>query len=181
MSRIGRMPIVKPEEVAVTVTPDNVVEVVGKLGKLSQKVDKLIKVEVKDNEIVLTRANDGGEAKSKHGLYRMLVANMITGVHEGFKKSLTINGVGYKVQKQANKIVMNVGYSHPVEFYETQDVTFDCPDALTIVVKGISKHQVGEMAAKIRSSRPVEPYHGYGVRYTDEVVVRKVGKVSGKK
>ncbi|NCB48291.1 MAG: 50S ribosomal protein L6 [Clostridia bacterium] len=181
MSRIGRMPIVIPVGVTLTVDGDNVVHVNGKLGSLSQKVDRQIKLELNSNEVVLTRSNESSDAKAKHGLYRMLVANMVTGVSEGFKKTLIINGVGYKAQKQGNKIVLNVGYSHPVEMVEENGITFECPDALSIVVKGISKEDVGEVASKIRSIRPVEPYHAYGVRYKDEVVVRKVGKVSGKK
>jgi len=181
MSRIGRMPIVIPEGVTLTIDSDNVVHVNGKLGTLSQKVDKQIKVELTGNEAILTRSNESSEAKAKHGLYRMLVANMVTGVHEGFKKTLVINGVGYKVQKQGNKVIFNVGFSHPVEMVEGNGITFECPDLLTVVVKGISKENVGEIASKIRSIRPVEPYHAYGVRYKDEVVIRKVGKVSGKK
>jgi large subunit ribosomal protein L6 len=181
MSRIGRKPIMIPEGVSVTVDPDNTVHVSGKLGSMSQKVDKLIKVKVEGNEVLLTRNDDETETKSKHGLYRMLVANMVKGVHDGFKKTLVINGVGYKVAKQGDKIVLNIGFSHPVEVKEENGITFDCPDTLTIVVKGANKDEVGEMASKIRGFKPVEPYHAYGIRYSNEVVVRKVGKISGKK
>ena len=111
----------------------------------------------------------------------MLIANMVKGVSEGFSKSITINGIGYKVTKQGKKIVMNIGYSHPVEVEEIEGITLECPDATTILVKGISKEAVGQFAAMIRGIKPVEPYHAYGIRYTDEVVIRKVGKVSGKK
>ena len=181
MSRIGKRPIVIPEGVTFTVDSANVVHVSGKLGEMSQKVDKLVKVEVNGNEANLSISSESSEAKAKHGLYRMLLANMVEGVHKGFTKTLIINGVGYKVQKQGNKIVLNAGFSHPVEVVEENGVTFECPDLLTINVKGISKDNVGEMASKIRSIRPVEPYHAYGIRYKDEVVIRKVGKVSGKK
>jgi large subunit ribosomal protein L6 len=181
MSRIGRMPIAIPNGVEVKVDSNNLVTVTGKLGTLSREVDKLIKVEVKDNEVIVTRPNDSNDCKAKHGLYRMLIANMIKGVSEGFSKSLVINGVGYKVQKQGNKIVLNVGFSHPVEVQEVPGITLECPDATTIVVKGISNETVGQFTAKIRGIRPVEPYHAYGIRYNDEVVIKKVGKVSGKK
>ena len=181
MSRIGRMPIVIPNGVNVNVDKDNVVSVDGKLGRLSQNVDKLIKVEVKDGHVVLTRPNDLPDTKAKHGLYRMLVANMVKGVSEGFSKTLIINGVGYKVIKQGNKVVMSLGFSHPVEIVEEDGITLETPDATTLVVKGTNKELVGQYAAKVRGLRPVEPYHAYGIRYKDEVVIKKVGKVSGKK
>ena len=181
MSRIGRMPIVVPQGVTVNVDENNLVTVTGKLGTLTQQVANIIKIEQKDGELVLTRPNDSNEAKAKHGLYRMLIANMVKGVSEGFSKSITINGIGYKVTKQGKKIVMNIGYSHPVEVEEIEGITLECPDATTILVKGISKEAVGQFAAMIRGIKPVEPYHAYGIRYTDEVVIRKVGKVSGKK
>lgn len=181
MSRIGRMPVVIPNGVNVTIDNDNVVTVEGKLGKLSQRVDKVINVEVKDGHVVLTRPNDLPDTKAKHGLYRMLVANMVHGVSEGFSKTLNINGVGYKVTKQGNKVVMNLGFSHPVEIVEEEGITLETPDATTLVVKGINKELVGQYAAKVRGLRPVEPYHAYGIKYSDEVVIKKVGKVSGKK
>ncbi len=181
MSRIGRMPVVIPNGVNVTIDNDNVVTVEGKLGKLSQKVDKVINVEVKDGHVVLTRPNDLSDTKAKHGLYRMLVANMVHGVSEGFSKTLNINGVGYKVAKQGNKVVLNLGFSHPVEIVEEEGITLETPDATTLVVKGINKELVGQYAAKVRGLRPVEPYHAYGIKYSDEVVIKKVGKVSGKK
>jgi large subunit ribosomal protein L6 len=181
MSRIGRLPVEIPNGVTVSVDAENVVTVNGKLGTLNQKVDKVIKVEVKDNQVVLTRPNDTPDVKAKHGLYRVLVNNMVKGVTEGFAKTIIINGVGYKASKQGNKVVMNIGFSHPVELVETDGITLECPDATTLVVKGISKEAVGQYAAKVRGIKPVEPYHAYGLRYSDEVVVRKVGKVSGKK
>ena len=174
MSRIGRLPVEIPNGVTVTVDENNNVLVNGKLGSLSQKVDKVIKVEVKDNQVVLTRPNDTPDVKAKHGLYRVLINNMVKGVTEGFAKTIIINGVGYKV-------VLNIGFSHPVELVEEDGITLECPDMTTLVVKGISKEKVGLYAAKVRGIKPVEPYHAYGLRYSDEVVVRKVGKVSGKK
>lgn len=181
MSRIGRMPVVVPDGVSVSVDSNNLVTVSGKLGTLSQVVDKLIKVEVKDNEVILTRPNDQSETKAKHGLYRMLVHNMVEGVSNGFKKTLVINGVGYRATKQGNKVVLNLGFSHPVEVEEEEGIKLECPDATTVVVSGISKEKVGQFAARVRGLRPVEPYHAYGIRYDNEVVIRKVGKVSGKK
>lgn len=181
MSRIGRLPVEIPNGVTVSVDAENVVTVNGKLGTLTQKVDKVIKVEVKDNQVVLTRPNDTPDVKAKHGLYRVLINNMVKGVTEGFSKTIIINGVGYKATKQGNKVVMNIGFSHPVELVEIDGITLECPDATTLVVKGISKEAVGQYAAKIRGIKPVEPYHAYGLRYSDEHVVRKVGKVSGKK
>lgn len=181
MSRIGRMPIEVPNGVTVNVNDENVVTVTGKLGTLTQKVDKLIKVEVNNNVVTLSRPNDSSDCKAKHGLYRMLVANMIKGVSDGFSKSLVINGVGYKAVKQGNKVVLSLGLSHTIDVEEESGISLECPDASTVVVKGISKEQVGQFAAKIRSLRPVEPYHAYGIRYSDEVVIKKVGKVSGKK
>ncbi len=181
MSRIGRLPVEIPQGVNVQVDSNNLVTVSGKLGTLSQKVDKLIKVEVKDNQVVLTRPNDENEVKAKHGLYRVLINNMVKGVTEGYSKTLVINGVGYKATKQGNKVVLNLGFSHPVELVEEEGITLDCPDMTTVVVKGNDKEKVGQYAAMVRGIKPVEPYHAYGIKYQDEYVVRKVGKVSGKK
>ncbi len=181
MSRIGRLPVDIPNGVNVTVDDNNLVTVSGKLGTLTQVVDRVIKVENKDNQIVLTRPNDSNDVKAKHGLYRVLINNMVKGVTEGFSKTIIINGVGYKATKQGNKVILNIGFSHPVELLEEEGITLECPDATTLVVKGISKEQVGQYAAKVRGIKPVEPYHAYGLKYGDEVVIRKVGKVSGKK
>ena len=139
---------------------------------------------------MLVAGDDKKETNAKHGLYRVLVNNMVKGVTEGFKKTIIVNGVGYKVQKQGNKVVMNIGFSHPVEIVEENGITLESSidgwsqeqmKATTVVVKGISKEAVGQYAAMVRGIKPVEPYHAYGLRYDDEVVVRKVGKVSGKK
>ncbi len=181
MSRIGRLPVVVPEGVKVEIANDNTVTVTGKLGTLSQNIGKLIVAKQENNEVVLTRINESNEAKAQHGLYRMLIHNMVVGVSQGFSKSVVINGVGYKATKQGNKVVMSIGFSHPVELLEENGIKLDCPSATEIVVSGISKEAVGQYAAKIRDIRPVEPYHAYGIKYKDEVVVRKEGKTSGKK
>lgn len=180
MSRIGKLPITIPAGINVSVDAENVVTVSGSKGKLSQKVSPVINVAIENGQVVLTRKDDTNESNAMHGLYRALIHNMVEGLAHGFKKSLTVNGVGYKVTKQGNKIVMNIGYSHPVEVVEENGVTLSVPSATEIVVEGINKEAVGAMAAKIRAIKPIEPYHGYGIRYTDEVVSLKEGKASGK-
>ena len=180
MSRIGNAKITLPAGVTVTVN-DNVITVKGPKGTLSQSYDPIITPNVEGNVVSFTRANDEGPTKAKHGLYRALTFNMVKGVTEGFEKGLVINGVGYKVAKQGNKIVMNVGFSHPVEIAEEAGITLECPSATEIKVKGIDKEKVGQVAAKIRSVREPEPYHAYGIRYSDEVIERKVGKAAGSK
>ncbi len=180
MSRIGNAHIAIPAGVTV-VAQDNVLTVKGPKGTLSQVYDPIITPNVENNEIVFTRANDEGPTKAKHGLYRALCANMVKGVTEGFKKSLIVNGVGWKVSKQGKKIVMNIGFSHPVEVEEIDGITLDCPSQTEITVSGIDKEKVGQFAAIIRGYREPEPYHGYGIRYSDEVIERKVGKAAGAK
>lgn len=180
MSRIGRLPIAIPNGVTVNVE-NGIVTVKGKLGELSQKVDSCISIAVNENEVVLTRNSEVKEVKAKHGLYRALIFNMVKGVSEGYTKVVVAKGVGYRVQKQGNKIVLSIGYSKPVEIEEIEGIKLDTKDADKIVVSGINKEMVGQVAAKIRSLRPVEPYHGYGLRYEDEVVIRKEGKKAGKK
>ncbi len=180
MSRIGKLPIALPAGVTVNVDAENVVTVSSSKGTLTQKVSKLLKVNVEATQIVVEKTVDTTEANAMHGLYRTLINNMVEGVTKGFKKSLTVNGVGFKVAKQGNKIVMNLGLSHPVEVVEENGVILNVPSVTEIVVEGISKEAVGAMAAKIRAIRPVEPYHGYGIRYTDEKVSLKEGKSSGK-
>ena len=180
MSRIGRLPVVIPNGVEVNVD-NNVITVKGKLGELSQNIDSCINVKVDANEVVLTRNSEDKEVKAKHGLYRALIHNMVVGVSEGYKKTVLAKGVGYRVQKQGDKVVMNIGYSKPVEVLPVDGISFDVVDTDKIVVSGINKELVGQVAAKIRSVRPVEPYHGYGLRYLDEVVIKKEGKKAGKK
>ena len=179
MSRIGKKEIIVPAGVNVSVSGENVT-VKGKLGELSLTVDKLITVNVGEGKINLTRANDENETKAKHGLYRALIANMVTGVNEGFKKTLIIAGVGYKAQVKGNKLVLNLGFSHDVEFDIPEGLKVECPNLLEVAVSGADKEKVGAFCAKIRAARPVEPYHGYGVHYSDEKVIRKVGKTAGK-
>lgn len=180
MSRIGKLPISIPAGVSVEVK-DNVVTVKGAKDTLSQKYSNNVSVEVKDNHIYVTRNDDTTDSNAKQGLYRQLINNMVVGVKDGFKKSLTVQGVGYKLAKQGNKLVMNLGLSHPVEFAEVEGITLDVPDNNTILVKGANKELVGAIAAKIRALRPMEPYHGYGIHYTDEPVILKPGKSAGKK
>ena len=179
MSRIGRLPIDIPAGVTVTVNGQNV-SVAGKLGTLTQDVDKTISVKVEGNQVVLTRANETGDVKAKHGLYRQLIANMVKGVSEGFSKTLNINGVGYKATLQGTKVVLNIGFSHPVELIPTEGIKL-AVNGNDVTVSGIDKAKVGQFAAKIRDLKPVEPYHAYGIKYADEVVIRKEGKTSGKK
>ncbi|MBQ8522431.1 MAG: 50S ribosomal protein L6 [Clostridia bacterium] len=179
MSRIGKLPITIPAGVTVSVDAENVVTVSGSKGALTQKVNKLIKVNVENNQVVVEKLAETNEANAMHGLYRTLINNMVIGVTQGFKKSLTVNGVGFKVAKQGNKLVMNLGLSHPVEVVEEDGVKLSNNNN-EIIVEGISKERVGAMASKIRAIRPVEPYHGYGIRYTDEKVSLKEGKSSGK-
>ncbi len=181
MSRVGKNPVAIPAGVTVSVDGENIVTVKGAKGTLSEKINKRISVKVEGSSVVLTRPSDEREDKAMHGLYRVLIANMVKGVTEGYEKGLVIAGVGYKVTKQGNKIVLNVGYSHPVELDAPEGITFECPSQTEIVVKGIDKVSVGQTAAVIRSVRKPEPYHGYGIRYKDEVILRKEGKTAGKK
>ena len=179
MSRIGRMPVALPAGVTVEVKDGKMV-VKGPKGTLEQDIDARIALSVENGHAVLTRANDSKELKAKHGLYRALLHNMVTGVTAGYTKGLVINGVGYKVAKQGSKIVLNIGFSHPVEFPETDGIKLDCPTQTENTVSGIDKVKVGQIAANIRSLREPEPYHGYGIRYKDEVIERKEGKTAGK-
>ena len=180
MSRIGNAIINIPTGVTVSVA-NNVITVKGPKGTLSQAYDPIITLTVEGNVAKFTRANDLGPTKAKHGLYRALCANMVKGVTEGFKKTLIVNGVGWKVAKQGKKVVLNVGFSHPVDIEEIDGITLDCPSQTEITVSGIDKDKVGQFSAMIRGVREPEPYHGYGIRYSDEVIERKVGKAAGGK
>ena len=179
MSRIGRAPVAIPAGVTVEVK-DNKMIVKGPKGTLEQEIDARITLAEENGHVTLSRANDSKELKAKHGLYRALLHNMVTGVTAGYTKGLVINGVGYKVAKQGSKIVLNIGFSHPVEFPETDGIKLDCPTQTEITVSGIDKVKVGQIAANIRSLREPEPYHGYGIRYKAEVIERKEGKTAGK-
>ena len=180
MSRIGNAVINIPAGVTVEIK-DNVITVKGPKGTLSQAYDPIITPAVEGNVLKFTRANDINTTKAKHGLYRALCANMVKGVTEGFKKTLIVNGVGWKVAKQGKKVNLSVGFSHPVEIEEIDGITLDCPSQTEIVVSGIDKEKVGQYSAKVRAIREPEPYHGYGIRYSDEVIERKVGKAAGGK
>lgn len=175
MSRIGRAPIAIPQGVTVDIN-NNLVTVKGPLGALSQTVDKSIDVKVEDGHVVCTRHTDDKDHRALHGLYRALIHNMVVGVTKGFEKSLIVNGVGYKVILSGNKMTLNIGFSHPVEFTAPEGITFAQPQPLEIVVKGIDRQLVGQTAATIKAIKPVEPYHNYGIHYKDETVIHKVGK-----
>ena len=179
MSRIGKLPVAIPAGVTVTFE-DGVITVKGAKGTLTQKVVGGIDIKVEGTEAHVVKVGTAPEDEAKHGLYRALLHNMVVGVTEGYKKTLKVNGVGWKVAKQGTKIVLNVGFSHPVEFPEGDGVKLDCPSQNEIVVSGIDKTKVGQVAANIRKIRVPEPYHGYGIAYSDEVIERKEGKTGGK-
>ncbi len=176
MSRIGRMPITVPAGVTVTVGENNYVTVKGPKGTLEQQLCPRMSIAQNGSEIVVTRPTDEKEDRSLHGLTRALLNNMVVGVTTGYSKKLEVVGVGYKVAKQGNKLVLNLGYSHPINVEEPADIKIETPDANTIIVSGADKQAVGQLAAVIRSKRPPEPYHGKGVKYSDEHIRRKAGK-----
>ena len=179
MSRIGKEPVAIPAGVTVEVKEKEFI-VKGPLGTLVQDYDPAITITVDNGVATLTRKSNLGPIRAKHGLYRMLLANMVTGVTKGYEKLLVVNGVGWKAQMQGSKLVLNVGFSHPVEVVAPEGVTLSCVSQTEVSVKGIDKVSVGQVAANIRSIRLPEPYHGYGIRYKDEVIVRKEGKTAGK-
>lgn len=175
MSRIGRKPINIPA--GVTASVDNgVITVKGPKGTLDFKFNPSMTVEIKGDVIEVTRPNDAKENRSLHGLTRTLIHNMVIGVTEGYSKTLEVNGVGYRVQKQGNKCVMNLGYSHQVIVEDTEDIKIEVPDPNKIIISGIDKQKVGQFAAEVREKRPPEPYKGKGIKYADEVIRRKEGK-----
>lgn len=179
MSRIGKNPIVMPA--GVTAKFENgLLTVNGPKGTLTQEVNSVIGVNIEGQTLSFVIAKETADSNAKHGLYRALANNMVKGVSEGFKKTLLVSGVGYKVAVQGNKLVMNLGLSHTVELEIPQGLTVTCPNTTEITVTGIDKQAVGQFASKIKFTRPVEPYHGYGIRYADQVVIRKVGKTAGK-
>ena len=180
MSRIGLKPIVIPAGVTVTVDDANTVTVKGPNGTLTQDVNKDITVTVDGSEVTLQRPSDDKEHRALHGLYRALIANMVTGVTEGFKKNLEVNGVGYRVQAQGNKLTMNLGFSHQVIMEAPEGIKIECPSANAIVISGADKQAVGQFAAQVREKRPPEPYKGKGIKYAEEHIRRKEGK-AGKK
>ena len=176
MSRIGRLPVTIPAGVTVEYK-DNIVTVKGPKGTLTQEIaDRNINIKIEGGEVLVERTREDKAVKSKHGLYRQLINNMVAGVVTPFSRSLIVNGVGWKAAVSGKKLTLNVGYSHPVDFNIPEGINITCPDQNTIVVSGISKELVGQTAATIKSKRPVEPYHSYGIRYSDEVVIMKEGK-----
>lgn len=179
MSRIGRLPVTIPTGVTVDITENNQVTVKGPKGTLVQALPREMSIKVEDGHVVVTRPNDLKKMKSLHGLTRSLVQNMVTGVNEGYRKVLEINGVGYRAAKQGKKLVLSLGYSHPVEMEDPEGLESKV-DGNKIIVEGIDKQQVGQYAAEIREKRKPEPYKGKGIKYADEVIRRKVGK-TGKK
>ncbi|MCI5726791.1 MAG: 50S ribosomal protein L6 [Clostridium sp.] len=180
MSRIGKLPIAIPNGVTANVTPDNVVTVKGPKGELVKAMHKDIKIAIENNEIVVTRHSDVKEQRALHGLTRALINNMVIGVTEGYQLTLDLVGVGYRAQLQGKKLVMNLGFSHPVEVEPMDGITFETPAATKVVIKGIDKQVVGAQAANIRRWRKPEPYKGKGIKFENEVIRRKEGK-TGKK
>ena len=181
MSRIGRLPITVPAGVTVTVSEDNLVTVKGPKGTLTQQVGAELTVKQEGNVLTVERPNDKKQNRAFHGLYRTLINNMVVGVTEGFAKTLELVGTGYRAAAEGGKkLTINIGFSHPVIFDAPDNITFETPNANTIIVKGIDKQIVGNLAADIRAVRKPEPYHGKGIKYVDEHVRRKEGE-TGKK
>ena len=176
MSRIGRAPIAIPAGVEIKVEDNNVVTVKGPKGTLTQQFNPNMAIAMENGELKVTRPNDAKENRALHGLTRTLLHNMVVGVTEGFSKTLEVQGVGYRVQKQGKDLVMNLGYSHQVVVSENEDIKIEAPNANTIVISGIDKQKVGQFAAEVREKRPPEPYKGKGIRYAGEYVRHKEGK-----
>lgn len=179
MSRIGKELIVMPAGVTAKFE-NSVLTVNGPKGTLTQVIDNVITAKIDGQNLSFEIAKETPSSDAKHGLYRALAHNMVVGVSEGFKKTLLISGVGYKASVNGNKLVMNLGFSHPVEVAIPSDIQVACPSVTEITITGIDRQKVGQFASNIKDIRPVEPYHGYGVRYSDQVVIRKVGKTAGK-
>jgi large subunit ribosomal protein L6 len=180
MSRVGRLPVAIPSGVSVTVTPDNVVTVKGPKGQLVKGMSTKINIALENNSVVVTRNSDVKEERALHGLTRALINNMVTGVSQGYQKTLELVGVGYRAALQGKKLVMSLGFSHPVEIEAVSGIEFELPAPTKIIVKGIDKELVGAVSADIRTWRKPEPYKGKGIKYDNEVIRRKEGK-TGKK
>ena len=178
MSRIGKLPVEIPAGVTVTVSDDNLVTVKDPKGTLTQQITGDLQVTKEENVVHVTRARDDKESRAKHGLYRVLIHNMVKGVTEGFSKSLSIVGTGYRAALSGKKLSLTIGFSHPVELDPPAGISFEVPNPNTIVVKGIDKAAVGQVAAIVREVRPPEPYLGKGIRYENENVRRKAGKAA---
>ncbi|UTY37947.1 50S ribosomal protein L6 [Allocoprobacillus halotolerans] len=181
MSRVGNKIINVPEGVKVEIAADNTVTVTGAKGTLVRQFSPLININMDENVITVSRTSEQKNVKQLHGTTRALLANMIEGVHNGYKKELEVVGIGYRAQMQGNKLVLNVGYSHQVEVEGEEGVKIETPSQTSIVVSGISKERVGEIAARIRAVKKPEPYKGKGIKYVDERIIRKEGKTAGKK
>lgn len=175
MSRVGKKPIELPEGVTVT-NDNNTVTVKGPKGELVRTFNQDMKIEIEGNVVTIVRPSDSKEHRTNHGTTRALLSNMVEGVSKGFEKSLELIGVGYRAQKQGNKLVLNVGYSHPVEMEPENGVEVEVPSNTKVIVRGINKERVGAFAANVRATRPPEPYKGKGIRYEGEHVRRKEGK-----
>ena len=181
MSRIGRAPITVPAGVEVSIADNNVVTVKGAKGTLTQQFSTNMAIALENGVLTVSRPNDLKENRALHGLTRTLINNMIVGVTEGFKKELDVNGVGYRVAKEGNKLVMNLGFSHQVIMEERDGISIEVPGPNKIIISGADKQKVGQFAAEVREKRPPEPYKGKGIKYVDEVIRRKAGKTGGKK
>ena len=181
MSRIGRAPVAIPAGVEINVADNNVVTVKGPKGTLTQQFNANMTITVEGNVVTVTRPNDLKETRALHGLTRSLLNNMVVGVTEGFKKTLEVNGVGYRVALEGNKLVMNLGYSHQVIMEAPAGITVEVPNPNQIIISGYDKQLVGQFAANVREKRRPEPYKGKGIKYSDEVIRRKVGKTGAKK
>ena len=181
MSRIGRAPITVPAGVEIKIEDNNVVTVKGPKGTLTQQFNANMAIALDNGVLTVTRPNDAKENRALHGLTRTLINNMIMGVTEGFKKELDVNGVGYRVAKEGNKLVMNLGFSHQVIMEEKNGISIEVPGPNKIIISGCDKQIVGQFAAEVREKRPPEPYKGKGIKYVDEVIRRKAGKTGGKK
>ena len=181
MSRIGKKPVIIPANVTVNVAEGNVVTVKGPKGELTNTFNADMIIKVEGNVLTVSRPSDEANHRALHGLTRTLIANMVEGVEKGFSKELEVNGGGYRCEKKGNQLVMRLGFSHEVFVDEIPGITIEVPSPNKIVIKGIDKQAVGQFAAEVRSKRPPEPYKGKGIKYTTEVIRRKVGKTGGKK
>ena len=181
MSRIGKKPVVIPAGVTVEVAEGNVITVKGAMGTLTKNMHPDMIINVEGNVLTVSRPTDEANHRALHGLTRTLIANMIEGVSKGYSKELDVNGVGFRVEKKGKQLVMRLGFSHEVIMDEIDGITVECPTPNKILVKGIDKQVVGQFAAEVRGKRPPEPYKGKGIKYTTEVIRRKVGKTGGKK
>ena len=181
MSRIGKKPVIIPANVTVNVAEGNVVTVKGPKGELTNTFNADMIINVEGNVLTVSRPSDEANHRALHGLNRTLIANMIEGVEKGFSKELEVNGVGYRAEKKGNQLVMRLGFSHEVIMEEIPGITVEVPNPNKIIIHGIDKQVVGQFAAEVRGKRPPEPYKGKGIKYTTEVIRRKVGKTGGKK